>query len=209
MWAQLFFSAATVSFLSLLCFFVKLQRLSVWSLFSLLLLLCASSLPLVFVSIDGLGLLLPPAFTDTNECAAGNPCQHAHSCKNLIGGYHCNCFPGWFGQKCDMSQYFLLRSHSLKIVLFLLAAPPPSLFLNSLHFLETQHRCILASLPSHVVTRSCFFSSWLKLKLQLCSNHDSTCMSNSSLWIHCMPSYNLQGLSGTSLASLVTSLSKL
>ena len=58
------------------------------------------------ISIDG--LLLPPAFTDANECA-GQPCVNARSCKNLIGGYHCDCFREWSGQNCDISQYFFLR----------------------------------------------------------------------------------------------------
>lgn len=125
-----------------------------------LLLLCYSSLLPWFFFLSQLTdwvSFSPPAFTDTNECAAGKPCRHAHSCKNLIGGYHCNCFPGWFGQKCDMSQYFLLKSHSLKIIFSSLTPPLFFFFFNSLHFLETQHRCILASLPSHVVTRSLFF----------------------------------------------------
>uniref|UniRef100_H2UBB8 Delta-like protein n=1 Tax=Takifugu rubripes TaxID=31033 RepID=H2UBB8_TAKRU len=37
-----------------------------------------------------------------NECAA-RPCVNARSCKNLIGGYHCDCFQGWAGQNCDLS----------------------------------------------------------------------------------------------------------
>lgn len=48
--------------------------------------------------------LVLPLFPDVNECAA-RPCVNARSCKNLIGGYHCDCFQGWAGQNCDLSQY--------------------------------------------------------------------------------------------------------
>lgn len=69
-----------------------------------------------FVSLDELADLLPPAFTDANECT-GKPCVNAYSCKNLIGGYHCDCFRGWSGQNCDISQYFFLKVTS-KFLLF-------------------------------------------------------------------------------------------
>ena len=64
--------------------------------------------PGFFFRFDGLGLLLPPAFTDADECAE-KPCKNARFCKNLIGGYHCNCFRGWSGQNCDISQYISLK----------------------------------------------------------------------------------------------------
>lgn len=42
--------------------------------------------------------------TDANECE-GKPCLNAFSCKNLIGGYYCDCIPGWKGSDCHISQY--------------------------------------------------------------------------------------------------------
>lgn len=44
------------------------------------------------------------SFTDANECE-GKPCLNAFSCKNLIGGYYCDCLPGWKGANCHISQY--------------------------------------------------------------------------------------------------------
>lgn len=41
---------------------------------------------------------------DTDECES-DICVHARSCRNLIGGYLCDCLPGWMGQKCDISEY--------------------------------------------------------------------------------------------------------
>ncbi|XP_035516027.1 protein jagged-1a-like [Morone saxatilis] len=38
--------------------------------------------------------------SDANECD-DNPCVNANSCRNLIGGYFCECLPGWTGQNCD------------------------------------------------------------------------------------------------------------
>uniref|UniRef100_A0A4W5JXN3 EGF-like domain-containing protein n=1 Tax=Hucho hucho TaxID=62062 RepID=A0A4W5JXN3_9TELE len=38
---------------------------------------------------------------DTNECDMG-VCVHARSCRNLIGGYLCDCLPGWAGPNCDI-----------------------------------------------------------------------------------------------------------
>lgn len=54
------------------------------------------------------GAWAPPlplvSFTDANECE-GEPCLNAFSCKNLIGGYYCDCVPGWKGVNCHISQY--------------------------------------------------------------------------------------------------------
>lgn len=41
--------------------------------------------------------------SDANECD-DNPCINANSCRNLIGGYFCECLPGWTGQNCDSSE---------------------------------------------------------------------------------------------------------
>lgn len=57
-----------------------------------------------------MGLLIPCLcvsrlhFADVNECG-GKPCLNAYYCKNMIGGYHCACFPGWVGHNCHISQY--------------------------------------------------------------------------------------------------------
>lgn len=40
---------------------------------------------------------------DTDECES-DICVHARSCRNLIGGFLCDCLPGWMGQKCDISE---------------------------------------------------------------------------------------------------------
>lgn len=40
---------------------------------------------------------------DANECDS-KPCVNANSCRNLIGGYFCECVPGWTGQNCDIGQ---------------------------------------------------------------------------------------------------------
>lgn len=45
----------------------------------------------------------PPPSTDANECD-NKPCANANSCRNLIGGYFCECLPGWTGQNCDISE---------------------------------------------------------------------------------------------------------
>lgn len=42
--------------------------------------------------------------SDTNECEM-SICVHARSCRNLIGGYLCDCLPGWTGPNCDISEY--------------------------------------------------------------------------------------------------------
>jgi len=59
----------------------------------------------------------PPflSYTDVNECTR-KPCLNAYACKNLIGGYHCNCYPGWAGPNCNTSQYTnSIKSISLKL----------------------------------------------------------------------------------------------
>ena len=82
--------------------------------------LCLSILPNL---MDWVYLFLPPASTDANECA-GKPCVNAYSCKNLIGGYHCDCFRGWAGQNCDISQYFLLPDVTYDFPTFHNPSPP-------------------------------------------------------------------------------------
>lgn len=153
--------------------------------------LCSSSVSSPwFVSIDGLGLLLHPAFTDKNECAR-TPCVNARSCKNLIGGYHCDCFRGWSGQNCDISQYFFpfffqkKKSSSLSFHWH----PSPSGHVKTSHFQDSQLRCSLSSLTFPTCgnpflsplgkTQLAAVPSWLNL-------HAST-----SLRIQCMPSHNL------------------
>lgn len=44
------------------------------------------------------------ASLDANECDS-KPCVNANSCRNLIGGYFCECVPGWTGQNCDISEF--------------------------------------------------------------------------------------------------------
>ncbi|XP_041959400.1 LOW QUALITY PROTEIN: protein jagged-1a [Alosa sapidissima] len=39
---------------------------------------------------------------NANECE-GDPCVNANSCRNLIGGYYCECLPGWTGLNCDIN----------------------------------------------------------------------------------------------------------
>uniref|UniRef100_A0A671TWW3 Delta-like protein n=1 Tax=Sparus aurata TaxID=8175 RepID=A0A671TWW3_SPAAU len=46
-------------------------------------------------------LSLSPSL-DANECDS-KPCDNANSCRNLIGGYFCECIPGWMGQNCDIN----------------------------------------------------------------------------------------------------------
>lgn len=49
--------------------------------------------------------LQPPSLPlpDANECDS-KPCINANSCRNLIGGYFCECLPGWSGQNCEISE---------------------------------------------------------------------------------------------------------
>lgn len=148
-----------------------------------------SVLSLMF-SVWPISLLLPPAFTDVNECTR-KPCVNAYSCKNLIGGYHCVCFRGWSGQNCDISQYFYYSVTS-KLpfpptgVLFLLAA--------FTFWTRVQTHCIGVVWTSLTFTQvvTHLGLSWKPL---LC-RHDWTCM----LGYYCTQS-------GTFLASLVISFS--
>lgn len=48
--------------------------------------------------------LVPLSPLDSNECEM-SICVHARSCRNLIGGYLCDCRPGWTGPNCDISEY--------------------------------------------------------------------------------------------------------
>uniref|UniRef100_A0A8C4ISW7 Delta-like protein n=1 Tax=Dicentrarchus labrax TaxID=13489 RepID=A0A8C4ISW7_DICLA len=45
---------------------------------------------------------MPVNCTYANECDS-KPCVNANSCRNLIGGYFCECVPGWTGQNCDIN----------------------------------------------------------------------------------------------------------
>ncbi len=38
--------------------------------------------------------------TDIDECAS-NPCQLGGTCTDLEDGFHCECFPGYSGFKCE------------------------------------------------------------------------------------------------------------
>lgn len=48
---------------------------------------------------------------DADECEM-KICVHARSCRNLIGGYLCDCLPGWAGSKCDISECNIYQLHS-------------------------------------------------------------------------------------------------
>lgn len=54
------------------------------------------------------------------------PCANSYSCKNLIGGYLCACYPGWAGPNCDISQY-------ISISILFIAFPVSSGFPLFLH----------------------------------------------------------------------------
>lgn len=80
--------------------------------------------------------LLHAHFPDANECTA-RPCVNARSCKNLIGGYHCDCFQGWAGLNCDLSQYFFFNPRPLCTSFLLLVLRERA----SSHLQEEAHRC--------------------------------------------------------------------
>lgn len=56
----------------------------------------------LFLGLFFILFFLLSSFTDANECE-GKPCVNAYSCKNLIGGYYCDCIPGWTGVNCHIS----------------------------------------------------------------------------------------------------------
>lgn len=120
----------------------------------------------------------PPAFTDANECA-GSPCVNAYSCKNLIGGYHCNCFREWSGQNCDISQYFPFKVTSQ----FSLFLPLASLFLS----LPGHTVYFSITFPPHVVAKT-LLPRLGKPKLPASAVMTELACPCSSLWIRCMPS---------------------
>lgn len=51
---------------------------------------------------------------DANECDS-KPCVNANSCRNLIGGYFCECLPGWTGQNCDISESESCQQRQLRV----------------------------------------------------------------------------------------------
>lgn len=71
-----------------------------------------SHMPQIFFSPPSLTPGLPSSLLDANECDS-KPCVNANSCRNLIGGYFCECVPGWTGQNCDIGglQLQLQSSH--------------------------------------------------------------------------------------------------
>ena len=40
-------------------------------------------------------------FLDVNECENPNQCLEVQYCTNTIGGFSCQCNPGWTGPKCE------------------------------------------------------------------------------------------------------------
>ena len=38
--------------------------------------------------------------SDTDECYS-NPCSHGATCRNTVGGFTCECAPGWTGPLCQ------------------------------------------------------------------------------------------------------------
>lgn len=86
-------------------------------------------------------LSLSPSL-DANECDS-KPCDNANSCRNLIGGYFCECIPGWMGQNCDISE--------LKAVIC--SCPAPASFISSPLFIVA----VIWRLEANSYTSAAFF----------------------------------------------------
>ncbi|KAH3813500.1 hypothetical protein DPMN_141961 [Dreissena polymorpha] len=48
--------------------------------------------------------------SDTDECS-NNPCSHGATCKNTVGGFVCECAPGWTGPLCTTDENECSRGH--------------------------------------------------------------------------------------------------
>ena len=45
---------------------------------------------------------------DIDECLTTNPCKNGATCVNSIGGYQCQCAPGFEGNHCDQGSKSLV-----------------------------------------------------------------------------------------------------
>lgn len=52
----------------------------------------------------------PNCQSDINECQFKSNCKNGH-CINTHGSYHCNCFHGWEGIKCDQKKKYKERNY--------------------------------------------------------------------------------------------------
>ena len=43
------------------------------------------------------------SISDTNECFS-NPCSHGATCRNVPGGFFCECTEGWTGPLCKTGK---------------------------------------------------------------------------------------------------------
>ena len=50
--------------------------------------------------------------TDTDECF-NKPCSHGATCRNIPGGFLCECTPGWTGPLCQQDENECNRSPCL------------------------------------------------------------------------------------------------